>query len=116
MWPLLLYITRIEGEKILVEGVRSEESGRRAFQRTIIAWFDKLYRFPCPTVSPMFYWNSEDVKSFIESRRLPINSAYSTLNSSGECPCGAFATKTHFIKIKTLPRTLPTPSKHRKDE
>jgi len=100
MRPLWLYIMRVEGEKILIDGVRSEESNRRASQRAIITWFDKLYRFPCPTVSPIFYWSSEDVESFIESRGLHINPAYSILNSSGECVCGAFATKALFLKIK----------------
>jgi phosphoadenosine phosphosulfate reductase len=100
MRPLWLYITKVEGEKVLVDGVRGEESTRRLFGRAVITWFDKLYRFPCPTVSPIFYWSNKEVESFIRSRGLPINPVYSILNSSGECVCGAFATKTMFLKIK----------------
>lgn len=98
--PLWLYITKVEGEKILVDGVRGEESTRRLFGRAVITWFDKLCLFPCPTVSPIFYWSDKEVESFIRSRRLPINPAYNILNSSGECICGAFATKSMFLKIK----------------
>lgn len=98
--PLYIYIKRFEGEKILVDGARASESSRRAFQRAVVTWFDKLYRFPCPTISPIFYWSDEDVESFIRSRKLLINPAYSILNSSGECICAAFPTKALFLKIK----------------
>jgi len=96
MEPIKKYIKRVRGEKILIDGVRRDESPRRS-TRKIMTWFRY---FPCPTVSPILYWTSEEVELFIRSRRLPVNPVYSTLDMSGECICGVFATKKMFLKIK----------------
>jgi phosphoadenosine phosphosulfate reductase len=96
MEPIRRYVSRVEGEKILVDGVRRAESYRRV-KRRIVTWFNY---FPCPTVSPILYWTNEEVEMYIKMRRLPVNPVYNILNMSGECICGAFTTRRKLLRIK----------------
>jgi 3'-phosphoadenosine 5'-phosphosulfate sulfotransferase (PAPS reductase)/FAD synthetase len=96
MEPIRRYVSRVEGEKILVDGVRRAESPRRA-KRKIVTWFNY---FPCPTVSPILYWSNYDVEAYIWMRGLPVNPVYSVLNMSGECICGVFMTRRKLLRIK----------------
>jgi len=94
--PIRRYVQGVEGEKLLVDGIRRTESSRRA-RYSIMYWYS---RFPCPTVSPILYWTDEGVESFIRARGLPVSPAYAVLGKSGECMCGAFSSEKEFLLLK----------------
>jgi 3'-phosphoadenosine 5'-phosphosulfate sulfotransferase (PAPS reductase)/FAD synthetase len=94
--PIKRYLMAVDGDKLLVDGVRRAESSKRS-KYAIMYWY---IRFPCPTVSPILYWTDEGVRSFIRARRLPVNPVYNVLNKSGECMCGAHSSEKEFLLIK----------------
>ena len=89
--PLAAFLKGISGPKIVFDGIRAAESTVRS--KYMPFWFHP--GFGCLSISPIFRWSDENVKSYIASENLPQGS-HLTLGTSGECWCGAYKTRTDF--------------------
>lgn len=83
----------------LISGIRKFESKRRMgnylhpIQRQGSLWFG----------SPIFYYSSEETYRYVHENGLKISPAYKLgLGTSGECLCGAFASKGEKLRIKEI--------------
>jgi phosphoadenosine phosphosulfate reductase len=93
--PIQKYL-RLFRRRIVFDGIRAEESYKRAKYKPIF-WHRG---FKCFSISPIFYWTTEEVDQYLSSRDLPINPVYKTMGFSGECVCGAYLREEHFINLK----------------
>ena len=95
--PLKRYFVSKPYPKIIINGIRRDESGRR---RT----FPKLgyhKHFKCPVYHVIFEWSSNDVKSYIKSQRLCENPLYSLgFRRAAECWCPVFKSLEQFKALK----------------
>lgn len=89
------------GERLLlVSGVRRHESRRR--MNTIAA---KPHEGPsgrlgkCAWVKPLWDWTSEDLANYEQWAEVPRNPVTQYLHRSGECLCGAFASRDELKEI-----------------
>src|SRR4030042_237916 len=90
----------IKKPKVVFDGIRAVESNVR--KQYIPIWYHPSFK--CLSVSPIFYWSDEKVKTLINSNGLPktlLNSGSST-----ECWCGAYKTQTDFKKLYQLDRKM----------
>lgn len=92
--PIVDFLAKMGNPKIVFDGIRAAESPIRA--KYLPIWFHPS--FNCLSVSPIFYWSDEDVHSYIEKRKLPLDPSFE-LGTSGECWCGAYKKKADFEKL-----------------
>lgn len=80
---------------ILASGVRQDESVKRfANVRPVGIWEG------VPTLAPIFDWTTEETWAFFRDRGFERAPAYSTLQISGDCLCGAYAREGEFEALK----------------
>jgi len=89
--PIRRYLARVEGPKVVYDGIRAAESPIRATY--VPVWFHPAFR--CFSVSPIFHWSNGKVDSYIRRAGLPENPTYE-LGCSGECWCGAYKSRADF--------------------
>ena len=89
--PIRRYLARIEGPKVIYDGIRAAESPVRATY--VPVWFHPAFR--SFSVSPIFYWSDPKVNGYIERCGLPQNPTLQ-LGCSGECWCGAYKSRADF--------------------
>lgn len=53
-------------------------------------------------VNPIYWWTGTDKHNYIKAHGLPTNPVSETLGMSGECLCGAFASRGEKALIKTI--------------
>lgn len=92
--PIRRYLSKIQGPKVIYDGIRAAESNIRASYIPI--WYHPSFR--CISVSPIFYWSDKKVESYIKRNNLP-ESPVAKLGTSAECWCGAYKTKSDFEKL-----------------
>jgi 3'-phosphoadenosine 5'-phosphosulfate sulfotransferase (PAPS reductase)/FAD synthetase len=98
--PIEEFFKTIKKPKLVFDGIRAVESNVR--KQYIPIWYHPSFK--CLSVSPIFYWSDERVKTVINSNGLPktlLNSGSST-----ECWCGAYKTQTDFKKLYQLDRKM----------
>jgi 3'-phosphoadenosine 5'-phosphosulfate sulfotransferase (PAPS reductase)/FAD synthetase len=89
--PMRRFLAKIDGPKVVFDGIRAAESPLRATYTPV--WFHPAFRSVC--VSAIFGWSNERVDSYIERRGLPPNPT-ANLGTSGECWCGAYKRRPEF--------------------
>jgi len=70
----------------LASGVRSAESGRRSLSAKAISDFEGVR-----VIAPILNWTTDEVWEYVRSRDYERPFAYSAIQISGDCLCGAFA-------------------------
>lgn len=92
-------MTASKKHHVLVSGIRKFESQRRfgkyphPIQKHGSLWF----------TSPIFYYSTEETYRYVHENGLKISPAYDLgLGVSGECLCGAYASKGEKMRIKEL--------------
>jgi 3'-phosphoadenosine 5'-phosphosulfate sulfotransferase (PAPS reductase)/FAD synthetase len=82
---------------ILASGVRHDESVTRAGSvRPIGQWEG------APIVAPIFDWTTEETWAYFRDRGFERAPAYSTLQISGDCLCGAYAREDEPKAVEVL--------------
>ena len=71
---------------VLASGVRSEESDRRTLNTKPVSIWENV-----PVMAPIFNWTTDETWSFFHESGFVRSPAYSTLQISGDCLCGAYA-------------------------
>jgi 3'-phosphoadenosine 5'-phosphosulfate sulfotransferase (PAPS reductase)/FAD synthetase len=99
--PVTEFLASIDGPKIVFDGIRAAESGIRA--KYLPVWFHPS--FNCLSVSAIFKWSEQDLKTYVSKRSLPSGLS-SELSTSGECWCGAYKRKEDFEKLYHLNRDI----------
>lgn len=71
---------------ILASGVRSDESDRRTINTKPVSVWEGA-----PVLAPIYDWTTEETWAFFREHGWQRSPAYSTLQVSGDCLCGAYA-------------------------
>lgn len=95
--PVQDFLSKIGGRKVVIDGIRAEESNQRA--KYLPIWYHP--GFKCLSVSPIFRWSKTRVLEYVESAGLPENPVRQ-LGCSAECWCGAYKTPSDFLKLKEI--------------
>lgn len=95
--PIRRYLSAVEGPRVVFDGIRAAESNLRATY--IPVWYHPSFR--CINVSPIFGWSDEKVSKYIQTHDLPKSPA-ADLNTSAECWCGAYKTKSDFQALLSI--------------
>lgn len=80
-----------------VSGVRKKESDRRA--RNISDDGISENWGGCPVISPLTYWSKSQIKEYRLALDLPSNPVADLIGMSGECLCGAYASREELEKL-----------------
>jgi len=85
--PVNEHLMQQQGDKIIFDGIRAEESKARS--EIDFLGYDK--KLGCTLCHPVVSWTSTDVKMYLEKRGLPVNPAYAKgFRRASECWCGVF--------------------------
>lgn len=95
--PIQKFLNKIHGQKVVIDGIRAEESNQRA--KYLPVWYHP--GFKCLSVSPIFRWKKTKVQKYVDSADLPENPVRQ-LGCSAECWCGAYKTPSDFLKLKEI--------------
>lgn len=87
------------GNTLLISGVRQQESAKRMKLKHAVQKEKESRRVWC---APFFYWSNDQVSEYRAMLDLPKNPAKEYLCMSGECLCGAFASKGELTQIETF--------------
>ena len=91
--PVNDYLKPRQGNKIVFDGIRAEESKKRR-ELELIEYNEKL---GCYTCHPLLYWVSQEVRAYLEKSGLPLNPAYKQgFRRATECWCGVFKDPKEF--------------------
>lgn len=71
---------------VLASGVRSDESDRRTLNTKPVSVWENA-----PVLAPIYDWTTEETWKFFRENFSERSPAYSTLQISGDCLCGAYA-------------------------
>jgi 3'-phosphoadenosine 5'-phosphosulfate sulfotransferase (PAPS reductase)/FAD synthetase len=99
--PVQDFLSKIPGRKVVIDGIRAEESNLRA--KYLPVWYHPSFK--CLSVSPIFRWTRKQVERYVESADLPENPVRQ-LGCSAECWCGAYKTRSDFLKLKEIKPAL----------
>jgi len=99
--PVQDFLAKIHEQKVVVDGIRAQESNQRA--KYLPIWYHPSFK--CLSVSPIFRWTKKQVERYIESADLPENPVRQ-LGCSAECWCGAYKTQSDFLKLKEIKPAL----------
>jgi 3'-phosphoadenosine 5'-phosphosulfate sulfotransferase (PAPS reductase)/FAD synthetase len=95
--PIKDFLAKIPGRKVVIDGIRAQESNLRA--KYLPIWYHPSFK--CLSVSPIFRWTRKRVEQYVESANLPENPVRQ-LACSAECWCGAYKTQSDFLKLKEI--------------
>jgi 3'-phosphoadenosine 5'-phosphosulfate sulfotransferase (PAPS reductase)/FAD synthetase len=84
-------------DAVLASGVRSQESARRAIGTKEWSLFEGVKVW-----APIFDWSTSAVWQYVRAHGYERSPAYQTLCISGDCLCGAFATKLERAAIRAF--------------
>ena len=99
--PIGEYLDTVEEPKVVFDGIRAAESNVR--KKYIPIWYHPTFK--CLSVSAIFHWSDQHVKSFINGNGIPKTLLHS-LRTSTECWCGAYKTETDFRELYRLNRDM----------
>jgi 3'-phosphoadenosine 5'-phosphosulfate sulfotransferase (PAPS reductase)/FAD synthetase len=99
--PVKEFFDKIKEPKVVFDGIRAVES--RVREKYIPVWYHPSFK--CLSVSPIFYWSDEEVKTYVNRNGLP-KSYLHALGSSTECWCGAYKRKSDFEKLYELNKEM----------
>lgn len=80
---------------ILASGVRTDESVKRLGNVKPVGMWEGV-----PILAPIFDWTTEETWAHFYSRGFERSPAYSTLQISGDCLCGAYAREGEYEALK----------------
>jgi len=100
--PMANFFRSINEPKVVFDGIRAAESPIR--KQYFPVWYHP--GFKCLSVSPIFYWSSQQVSACINSNGIPKTLLHSLLNTSTECWCGAYKTESDFRKLYGLNKEM----------
>lgn len=89
--PIRDYLKSVDGPKVVIDGIRGAESNARA--NYLPLWYHP--GFDCLSLSPIFYWDDDEVNDYIVEHRLP-KMRNDNFGASAECFCGAYSTRGDF--------------------
>jgi len=95
--PLQAFLAKIRGKKVVIDGIRAEESYLRA--KYLPVWYHPSFK--CLSVSLIFRWSKKRVERYVEEADLPEN-PIRKLGCSAECWCGAYKQEADFLKLKEI--------------
>ena len=95
--PIQDFLAKIPGKKVVIDGIRAQESNQRA--KYLPIWYHPSFK--CLSVSPIFRWTKKRVERYVNSADLPENPVRN-LGCSAECWCGAYKTPSDFLKLKEI--------------
>jgi 3'-phosphoadenosine 5'-phosphosulfate sulfotransferase (PAPS reductase)/FAD synthetase len=95
--PIRRYLSQINEDVVIFDGIRAAESNIRATYVPI--WYHPTFR--CISVSPLFYWSDIRVQEYIRVQSLPT-SPVANLNTSAECWCGAYKSRKDFEALLSV--------------
>jgi len=95
--PMRRYLSQLDGDVVIFDGIRAAESNVRATYLPI--WYHPSFR--CISVSPLFHWSDIKIQEYIKSQSLPISPA-ANLNTSAECWCGAYKSRKDFDALLNI--------------
>jgi 3'-phosphoadenosine 5'-phosphosulfate sulfotransferase (PAPS reductase)/FAD synthetase len=95
--PIQDFLAKIPGRKVVIDGIRAQESNLRA--KYLPIWYHPSFK--CLSVSPIFRWTKKQVERYVDSAELPENPVRQ-LGCSAECWCGAYKTRSDFLKLKEI--------------
>jgi len=95
--PIQDFLAKIPGRKVVIDGIRAEESNLRA--KYLPIWYHPSFK--CLSVSPIFRWTRKQVERYVDAAGLPENPVRQ-LGCSAECWCGAYKTQSDFLKLKEI--------------
>lgn len=81
---------------MFLTGLRRAESVRRKNREPIDKKGSAVF------VNPLIDWENKEVDNYVKDNNFPISDVYALLHRSGECQCGAFASKGEREMIKDL--------------
>lgn len=99
--PIQAYLNSIKKPKVIFDGIRAAESNVR--KKYIPIWYHPSFK--CLSVSAIFYWNDDQVISFINSNGIPKTLLHS-IGTSAECWCGAYKTEADFKKLYEFDKNM----------
>lgn len=80
---------------ILASGVRQDESQKRAGSTKPVGQWENA-----PILAPIYDWTTEETWAFFRDRGFERAPAYSTLQISGDCLCGAYAREDELQAVR----------------
>lgn len=92
--PVRDFISKIEGPKIVIDGIRAAESYLR--NTYLPVWYHPA--FQCLSISPILGWSNKEVKAYVEASGQEEGPA-KELGCSAECWCGAYKKRADFEKL-----------------
>lgn len=93
--PIQNFLAKINGAKIVIDGIRADERWQRS--KYLPIWYHPTFK--CLSVSPIFRWSKQHVVNYTRSAPVPKNPTQQ-FPCSGDCFCGAYATPTTFRLLK----------------
>ncbi len=97
--PMRRFLNKVEGPKVVFDGIRAAESNVRA--KYLPVWYHPSFR--CISVSPIFSWSDKRIENYIDRYELSRGPT-EELRCSGECWCGAYKGRADFkILLSTRP-------------
>lgn len=79
---------------LLLSGVRKDESLiRMGYSETMSKDSSRCW------ANPIFYWSEQDCKDYMAAHSIPLNPVKERICISGECLCGAFASREEYAEI-----------------
>jgi len=95
--PMAEYFKKQPNPKIVIDGIRAAESNLRASYLPF--WYHPSFR--CLSLSPIFYWSNEEVRTYVGEADVPLW-LLDDLKTSPECWCGAYKSRSDFEKLYHL--------------
>lgn len=89
--PVRDFLAKVLGPKIVLDGIRAEESYLRSTYLPV--WYHPTFK--CLSVSPILGWSDEKVRAYVDASGLP-KSPVADLGCSSECWCGAYKKRKDF--------------------
>ncbi len=80
---------------ILASGVRADESDKRKINTKPVGMWEGV-----PILAPIYHWTTDETWAFFRDRGFERAPAYSTLQISGDCLCGAYAREDEMDAIR----------------
>jgi len=94
--PLRIFFRKTDGQKIIFDGTRAEESAKRK-KYPVIGWHKHFKSLNC---HPIFHWNKDDVVGYLHTNGLAENPLYKIFPRATDCWCTAFKTPNQFKALK----------------
>ena len=83
---------------LIATGIRHDESRIRAGYADRVVNREGAHVW----VNPIYWWSGSDKAAYLRQVDMPVNPVAQTLGMSGECLCGAFASRGELALVRTI--------------